>query len=89
MRKILFIQELIRQKMLMRVIITEHARKRLNDLRQEKILIADVIKAASTIPGKIPTATRFRGFFAKSGRMFDIVAKDLANGRLVITIIGK
>jgi hypothetical protein len=73
----------------MRVIITDHARKRLNDLRQEKILIADVIKAASNLPGKIPTATRFRGFFAKSGRMFDIVAKDLANGRLVITIIGK
>ncbi|WP_066635301.1 hypothetical protein [Desulfolucanica intricata] len=73
----------------MRVIITEHARKRLKDLRQEKITANDIINAAAGIPGKIPTATRFRGFFAKSGRVFDIVAKDIPNGRLVITIIGK
>lgn len=73
----------------MRIIITEHARKRLKDLRQEKILISDVIKAASNIPGRVPTATRFRCFFAKSGRMFDIVAKDIVSGRLIITVIGK
>jgi len=73
----------------MRVIITEHARKRLKDLRQDKIVTGDIIVAARGIPGRIPTATRFRGFFAKSGRMFDIVAKDIENGRLVITIIGK
>lgn len=73
----------------MRVVITEHARKRLNDLRQEKITDRDIINAAKGIPGKIPTATRFRGFFAQSGRMFDIVAKDISTGRLVITIIGK
>ena len=73
----------------MRVIITEHARKRLRDLRQDKITDADIINAARAIPGKIPTATRFRGFFAKSGRMFDIVAKDIEVGRIVITIIGK
>ncbi|AQS59331.1 hypothetical protein [Desulforamulus ferrireducens] len=73
----------------MRIIITEHARKRLKDLRQDKISTNDIITAARGIPGRIPTATRFRGFFAKSGRMFDIVAKDIENGRLVITIIGK
>ncbi|NPV72240.1 MAG: hypothetical protein HPY89_00295 [Pelotomaculum sp.] len=73
----------------MKVIITEHARKRLRDMRQEKITIADIINAASGIPGRIPTATRFRGFFAKSGRVFDLVAKDIPGGRLVITIIGK
>ncbi len=73
----------------MRVIITEHARKRLRDMRQENIMTVDIINAASGIPGKIPTATRFRGFFAKSGRIFDIVAKDIPGGRLVITIIGK
>lgn len=73
----------------MRIIITEHARKRLRDLRQEKITASDIINAAREIPGKIPTATRFRGFFAKSGRVFDIVAKDIAEGRLVITVIGK
>ncbi|MCL6446664.1 MAG: hypothetical protein K6U04_00700 [Armatimonadetes bacterium] len=73
----------------MRVIITEHARKRLNDLRQDKITVADIINAAGGIPGRIPTATRFRGFLAKSGRVFDLVAKDIPDGRLVITIIGK
>lgn len=75
--------------MSVRVIITEHARKRLRDYRQDKVTVNDIISAASSIPGKIPTATRFRGFFSKSGRVFDIVAKDLPTGRLVITVIGK
>ena len=73
----------------MNIIITEHARKRLRDYRQDKVTVADITSAAGSVPGFIPTATRFRGFFAKSGRMFDIVAKDIAAGRLVITIIGK
>lgn len=73
----------------MKIIITEHARKRLRDYRQDRITTADITAAANSIPGRIPTATRFRGFFAKSGRMFDIVAKDISSGRLVITIIGK
>jgi len=73
----------------MRVIITEHARKRLRDMRQDKITIGDIINAASGIPGRIPTATRFRGFVTKPGKVFDIVAKDIPGGRLVITIIGK
>lgn len=73
----------------MKVIITEHARKRLQDLRQEKITTGDLIRVVSEIPGHIPTATRFRGFFARSGRMFDLVVKDIPAGRLVITIIGK
>jgi len=58
-------------------------------MRQEKITVTDIINAAGGIPGRIPTATRFRGFFAKSGRVFDLVAKDIPGGRLVITIIGK
>ncbi|MHB1043068.1 MAG: hypothetical protein ACYC0Q_09550 [Eubacteriales bacterium] len=73
----------------MRVIVTEHAHKRLRDLRQEKITPGDITSAAGGIPGRIPTATRFRGFIARSGRVFDIVAKDIPGGRLVITIIGK
>lgn len=73
----------------MRVIITDHARKRLKDYRQDKIELSDIISAAREIPGFIPTATRFRGFISKSGRMFDIVAKDIDSGRLVITVIGK
>ncbi|MFZ5597907.1 MAG: hypothetical protein ACOY31_12955 [Bacillota bacterium] len=73
----------------MKVIITDHAHKRLKDMRQDRITIQDINSAAENIPGRIATATRFRGFFAKSGRMFDIVAKDIPGGRLVITIIGK
>ncbi|MEL7564314.1 MAG: hypothetical protein AAGU27_05460 [Dehalobacterium sp.] len=73
----------------MRVIITSHAKKRLKDHRQGNITIDDIISAAQEIPGTIPTATRFRGFFSRSGRVFDIVAKDILGGRLVITIIGK
>lgn len=73
----------------MKVIITDHARRRLQDFRQDRITTADIITSARGIPGRIPTATRFRGFFAQSGRMFDIVAKDIPAGRLVITIIGK
>jgi len=72
-----------------KVIITEHAKKRLRDLRQEKITAVDLIRAVSEIPGHVPTATRFRGFFSRSGRVFDLVIKDIPSGRLVITIIGK
>lgn len=73
----------------MRIIITQHARKRIKDLRQDKITISDISQATSSIPGTIPTATRFRGFISKSGRVFDLVVKDIPTGRLVITIIGK
>ena len=75
--------------MAVRVIITEHAKKRLKDCRQDSIIVGDIIVAARQIPGFIPTATRFRGFISKSGRIFDIVAKDIEGGRLVITVIGK
>ena len=73
----------------MKVIITEHAKKRLKDFRQSNISTSDILFAARQIPGHIPTATKFRGFVSKNGRMFDIVAKDITSGRLVITIIGK
>lgn len=73
----------------MQIIITHHAKKRLKDYRQDKISLSDIKNAVEQIPGHIPTATRFRGFISKSGRVFDLVAKDIAKGRLVITIIGK
>lgn len=73
----------------MKVIITEHAKKRLRDFRQDRILHTDIYLAAMDIPGYIPSATRFRGFIARSGRVFDLVVKDISGGRLVITIIGK
>lgn len=73
----------------MKVIITEHAKMRLNNLRQDKISVEDIIDAAQKIPAYVPSASRFRGFFARSGRMFDLVVKDIPAGRLVITVIGK
>lgn len=73
----------------MKVFITQHVRQRLEQDRQQGVTIADVIKAAQGLPGRIPAATRFRGFMSGDGRFFDIVAKDLESGRLVITVIGK
>lgn len=49
----------------------------------------DIIAAAEAVPGTVLTATRFRGFVARSGRVFDLVVKDIPEGRLVITVIGK
>lgn len=72
-----------------KVIVTDHVKKRLKDTRQSGILIFDIIDAAGKIPGRIPVATRFRGFVASTGRVFDIVIKDVVIGRLVITVIGK
>ncbi|NLK00259.1 MAG: hypothetical protein GX318_03340 [Clostridia bacterium] len=73
----------------MRVIISSHSKRRLKEIRQYGVDVADVREAASKIPGKIPKATRFRGFITGTGKMFDLVAKDLPAGRLIITIIGK
>jgi hypothetical protein len=70
-------------------LLLQNMQKRLNNLRQDKITIDDIIRAAQEIPAHIPSAARFRGFFARSGRVFDLVVKDIPAGRLVITIIGK
>ena len=73
----------------MRVILSRHARRRLMELRKEGITLEDVVDAARRLPGRLPTATRFRGFISVGGRIFDLVAKDTVAGRLVITIIGQ
>jgi hypothetical protein len=73
----------------MRVIVTVHAKQRLFEERQRGIFLDDILRAAKMIPGLVPVATRFRGFVSIGGRAFDIVAKDIAEGRLVITVIGK
>lgn len=72
----------------MRIILSRHGQRRLQELRQENIYWDDIAAAAKRIPGIVPSATRFRGFLARSGRVFDIVAKDIPAGRLVITVIG-
>jgi len=73
----------------MRVIVTVHAKQRLFEERQRGIFVDDIVRAAKLIPGLVPVATRFRGFVSIGGRAFDIVAKDIAQGRLVIAVIGK
>jgi len=73
----------------MRVIVTEHAARRLRKARQAEITMRDIVTAAEAVPGTVLTATRFRGFVARSGRVFDLVVKDIPEGRLVITVIGK
>lgn len=80
---------LIGLKKLIRVLVTSHAKKRLLESRQKGISLDDITKEARRIPGKIPSATRFRGFISTNGKMYDIVTKDILNGRLVITVIGK
>lgn len=73
----------------MNILVTAHARKRLLEVRQHGISLNDIIREAKQIPGKIPIATRFRGFVSTNGQIYDMVAKDIANGRLIITIIGR
>ena len=73
----------------MKIIITQHVRQRLIEDRQQGVGLEDVVNAVKNIPGQIPIATRFRGFISEDGQFFDIVAKDLPTGRLVITVIGK
>lgn len=73
----------------LKVFITEHTRKRLRDFRQAGIEIEDLVTSAQSIPGLIPVAARFRGFEAKSGKVFDLVVKDIEDGRLIITVVGK
>lgn len=73
----------------MRVIITSHVKRRLREHRQQRITIQDIIRQAQSIPGEIPAATRFRGFVSRAGRTYDMVVKDVAQGRLIVTVIGK
>lgn len=71
------------------MIITSHVKQRIRENRQSGITIQDIIYQARSIPGTVPIATRFRGFLSANGRIFDMVVKDIAQGRLVITVIGK
>ena len=64
----------------MHVIITSHVKQRLREHRQHSITVQDIIHQAKSIPGTIPVATRFRGFISHTGRMFDMVVKDIAQG---------
>lgn len=73
----------------MQVVISNHAARRLQDARQSGITSQDLLRAATQVPGKVPAATRFRGYSARSGRQFDFVIKDVQETRLIVTIIGK
>lgn len=71
------------------IVITEHARLRLDQKRQQKISEDDVIRAAASIPGYIKGRTRFRNFVARSGAFFDVVLVDRRARRYVVTLIGQ
>lgn len=73
----------------MLIIISDHALRRLRGSRQAGITMVDLHAAAGRLPGRITVATRFRNYRGQSGRRFDIVVKDIAKGRLIITVIGK
>jgi hypothetical protein len=73
----------------MQVAISNHAARRLQDFRQHGITADDLVQAALQVPGRVPAATRFRGYAARSGRQFDFVIKDMQATRLIVTVIGK
>lgn len=71
------------------VVLTAHARKRLEDERQAGVDIGDVLRAARSLPGRLPFATRIRNLTASSGKKFDIAVVDRGGKRFVVTVIGK
>ncbi|NLW17382.1 MAG: hypothetical protein GX033_07045 [Firmicutes bacterium] len=73
----------------MQIIVSGHAKRRLRSPRQAGITMHDLRAAASSLPGQITVATRFRNFRGQSGRRFDLVVKDFAQRRLIITVIGR
>lgn len=71
------------------VVLTAHARKRLGDERQAGVGVGDVLRAAKSLPGRLPFTTRIRNLTASSGKKFDIAAVDRGRKRYVVTVIGK
>lgn len=72
-----------------RVVYTLHSLKRLCDKRQSNVTHADVMRAALSVPGYVPVATKFRNFRSEQGQYFDLIFRDSGNERIIITIIGK
>lgn len=72
----------------MKLILTNHAKERLNQYRQKGINKQDIFNTLYKYKkSKIPFETIIRGK-AKSGRRFHVVAVDNEDGRKIITIVG-
>lgn len=71
------------------VVLTAHAKKRLESERQAGVTVGDVLRAAKSLPGRLPFATRIRNCTSLSGKKFDIAAVDRGGRRFVVTVIGK
>jgi len=72
----------------LRIVFTDHALRRLKRPRQEGIYADDVIRAARSIPWVCYGTVKFRNFISKTGKRFAIVIRDLADIRLIVTVIG-
>lgn len=71
----------------MKIILSSHARRRLNEERQNGVTYADVVKWARRVPGNVK---EFRHRCkSNSGKRFDLVLDDKEEHRLIVTIIGK
>jgi hypothetical protein len=71
----------------MNIKLSNHARRRLSEERQNGITYYDVVRWARRVPGNV---TEFRHRCkSQSGRRFDLVLDDKEEHRLVVTIIGK
>lgn len=73
----------------MKIILSNHAKDRLNEKRQKGITIYDVLNAAQSMPGKINSkGFRIRNCIARSGKRFELPVSDYDGKRLVITVVG-
>lgn len=74
----------------MKIVLSRHARERLNQPRQKSVTIEDIYAVASSIPGKVDSKQgyRIRNAISKSGKLFDLPIADRDGKRIVITIIG-
>lgn len=71
----------------MKIRLSSHARKRLNEYRQDGVTQHDVNVWASRVPG-IVTDFRHR-CKTRGGKKFDLVLDDNGGERVIVTIIGK
>ena len=71
------------------VVLSDHAKKRLKQSRQEGITQKDVARAVTIMPFYCPTAYRIRNVRAESGALFDLVIRDDPAKRVIVTIVGK
>jgi hypothetical protein len=74
---------------LLPVRLTTHANDRIKEFRQHGVSIEDVVKAARSVPGRIPYSMKFRNFVASSEAVFDLVMLDNLCRRVVVSVIGK